>query len=113
MKMYVDMEQYLLTASFLAPSVLVSYLIFFWLAKLLAKLTGHVFGLPLLGHVACIVVACAAAPIVARWFTDRPADLMGSSGKALLIGAIAAFFVVAMVEETGRHRKGKESDATE
>lgn len=111
--MYVDLDQYLLTASFLVPSVVVSYFVFCGFAKLLAKLTGHAFKLPLLGHVACIIVACAAAPIVALWFIDRPADLMGGSGKALLVGAIAAFAVVAMAEETGRHRKGKESNATE
>jgi hypothetical protein len=111
MKMYADLDQYLLTASFLAPSVIISYFVFCCLAKLLARVTGSTFKLPLLGHVACIVVACAAAPIVALWFIDRPADLMGGSGKALFVGAIAAFAVVAMVEETGRQRKGKESDA--
>lgn len=113
MKMYADLDQYLLTASFLAPSVIISYFVFCWLAKLLAKVTGNTFKLPLLGHVACIVGACAAAPMVALWFIDRPADLMGGSGKALLVGAIAAFAVVALVEEAGRQRKGEQSNAKE
>lgn len=51
--------------------------------------------------------------MVALWFIDRPADLMGGSGKALLVGAIAAFAVVALVEEAGRQRKGEQSNAKE
>jgi hypothetical protein len=111
--MFVDLDQYLLTAAFLAPSVLVSYVVFCWLAKLLARLHGDTFKLPLLGHIACILVACAAAPIIALWYSDSPADLMDGSGKALLAGAIAAFGVVAMVEDTGRQRKGKNSNGKE
>jgi hypothetical protein len=111
MKMYADLDQYLLTASFLAPSVIISYFVFCCLAKFLARVTGSTFKLPLLGHVACIVVACAVAPIVALWFIDRPADLMGGSGKALLAGAIAAFAVAAMVGRNWQTAEGKESNA--
>lgn len=104
MKMYVDLEQYLLAASFLAPSVLVSYAVLCWLAKLLARLTRSTFRLPFLGHIGCIIAACAVAPVVALWVIDRPLQFMDGSGKSLLIGAISAFAVVAMVEECGRQR---------
>lgn len=110
MKMYVDFEQYLLTASFLAPSVIVSYFVFYGLAKLLARFTRTTFKLSVLAHVGCIVVACATAPMIAVWIVDRPIDLMNGSGKSLLVGAIAAFAVVAMVEEIGRQRKESAKD---
>lgn len=110
MKMYVDLDQYLLTASFLTPSVVVSYAVLWWLAKLLAKLSKDALRLPVLWHVACIVLACAAAPIVALWFTKRPADLMDGSGKSLLVGAIAALGVIAVAEETARRKARASSE---
>lgn len=110
MKMYVDLDQYLLTLSYLAPSVIVCYVVFCGLAKLLAKLTRDAFRLPFFGHVGCLILACAGAPIVALWFVDRPIDLMGGAGKSLLIGAITAFLVVAMVENAGR-RMGNRTDS--
>lgn len=102
MKMYVDLDQYLLTAAGLVPSTVVSYVVFYWLAKVLAKIAHSTFRLAPLGHVACIVFACAAAPIVALWFIDRPLELMDGSGKSLLVGAIAAFAVISIAQEYSR-----------
>jgi hypothetical protein len=99
MQIFVDVQQYLLSAAALAPSTLLSYLVFYWLAKLATKALGGYFGLSFLGHAVFILVACALAPIVAIWFVARPADLLDGSGKALWAGAISALLAVAAAQE--------------
>jgi fucose 4-O-acetylase-like acetyltransferase len=101
MKMYSDVQQYFLTASFLTAGVVVGYVVLFWIAKGLARLTSYTFRLPWFAHAACLLCAWLVAPMVALFFVDRPSDLMGN-GKALLVGALAALIVIGAAEEFAR-----------
>ena len=108
MKIFVDIDQYLLTASYLLAPVLLFYAVFFGLAKLLSRLTGDQFRLPFYGHIGCAMAACALAPFVALFLVDRPAELHESSGRFIVTAAIAAFIVVGFTHEMVRktQRKG-------
>lgn len=107
MRFYADLSQYLLTASMLVPHVAVGYGLSVLLAKLVARIGGDRFEMRGWAHLAVLVVASAAAPLVALFVIQKPIDLIEKPWTAFGIGGLTAFSIVVALEPEIRRRRDK------
>jgi hypothetical protein len=103
---YSDFQQYTLTAAFMAPFVLVSYLPSYWLAKLVQ---GG-FRVSFKGHLLLAALACIYAPLGAALIIERPLDLMESPTKSLLIACFCTALVIGNAKENVKNDKSEVAD---
>jgi hypothetical protein len=98
---YSDFQQYMLTAAYMAPSALVSYVPLCWIAKLMMRR----FRVPFMAHLLLIALACIFSPLLAVWFIERPIELMETPAKSFLIAAGCTLVVIGIAQDIMKDAK--------